>query len=180
MLVNGSGKVHLLKRDGSCEEFNSQKLAASIFRGMKKTREGGYRDALDLAIAIGIYIREGRSPCISSSAVFEMTLKVLRNLQFEQAAAEMETYRFRRVQRRRQLRIAHADGRVTHWDKGWLAKIGGQSWRLGAGAARIIAAEVEAELLTDRQDIAFRQDVLELFNQRVAAYGLADAVPVEQ
>jgi YD repeat-containing protein len=186
--VNGSRTVRILKRDGTSEDFHSHKLAGSIARGMRSCGEGSYRDAVDLAGAISIYVRQGwQCPCISSPAVFEMTLKVLRHVQFTAAADAMEAYRLQRTSSRRLIRIAHADGRVTHWDKGWLARIGAQSWKIGPGTARIIAAEVEQELLasvalpdraTGLQEILLRQDVLELFNRRVAEYGLADAVPV--
>ena len=195
--MNGSRTVRILKRDGSSEVFHSSKLAGSIFRGMRTSGEGSYPDAIDLAVAIGIYVQQGcQCPCVSSSAVFEMTLKVLRHVQFIAAADAMENYRVWRTSRRRQLRITHADGRVTHWDKGWLARVGAQSWKIGPGTARIIAADVEQELLTNaanvanisnaalpanrtgRQEVFLRQDVLELFNRRVAEFGLADAVPV--
>lgn len=172
----GSRTIRVLKRDGSVEEFSPYKLAAAIWRALSG-RGGQYRDAADLALAIGVYLDRGQWACISSAAVFEMTVKVLRRVHFDEAAAALESCRASRAARRRRLRIDHG-GQVTYWEKGWLVRLGSQSWQLSPQTARIIAGHVESSLLSQPGRVIPRADATDLFNQCVAEYGLADAVPV--
>ena len=80
--------------------------------------------------------------------------------------------------RRQQVRIQHSDGRVTYWDKTWLAQQARGSWDLSRLAARILAGYIEREVLDSGAETVGRGAVLERLNATVAAYGLADAVPV--
>jgi hypothetical protein len=175
--MDGSRTIRLLKRDGTAEDFDPHKLAVAIWRALSR-RGGQYQDAADLAIAIGIYLQRGPWRVISSAAVFEMTVKVLRRVHFDAAAVAMESFRAARAVGRRRLRVDHGDGKVTCWEKGWLARVGSKSWQLAPQTARILAALVERDLLSQGGRIATRVDVTDRFNQYVAEYGLADAVPV--
>lgn len=176
-MIDGSGTIRVLKRDGSVEEFDHHKLAAAIWRAMIPNG-GEFRDAVDLAAAIAGYLHRGQWACVSSAGVFEMTVRVLRRVAYDAAADGMEEFCRRRNGRRKRLRIEHDGGQITYWDKGWLARLGGQSWKLSAPAARVIAGQVERELLDGCQHVVSRAHISDLFNNLVAQYGLADAVPV--
>lgn len=169
--------IRVIKRDGSFEAFDLAKLAASIW-GAMKSRHGSYFDAMELAKAVSVYIERMDWPIVSSAAIFEMTLKVLRRVYFtDSARAYEEAHQFRKS-RRKQFRIVHGNGRVTMWDKSWLAKVACRSWQLSPGTARILAGHVEAQLLSDGGRWISRNDAIATLNELVAQFGLADAVPV--
>lgn len=171
--------VRVLKRDRTAEDFSQAKLAASLWRAMQETTCGTYRQAHDLAGAIELYIVRNGWTCLSTAAVFEMAVKVLRRVHLGRTALAMESFRFARSARRRKLRVAHQADKTTYWEKGWLAKVGCQSWGLLPSTARIIAGCVEAELLGGEDHILLREYVLDRFNHYVSQFGLADAVPVQ-
>ena len=151
--MNGSRTIRVLKRDGRTEALDLSKLAAAMWRAMCSITPGSargvtpasgrYRDALDLADAIGIYLRRTNRTCVSSAAIFEMTLKVLRRVRLSDAA----------------------DART--------------SWHVSDTTARIVAAELESDLLGDGERTMERTEVIDRLNVRIAELGLADAVPVE-
>lgn len=177
--MSGSRMVRVLKRDGSAEDFRSRKLALSIWRALSRSgRE--YTDAADLAAAIEMYLTHRQCQCISSAAVFEMTVKVLRRVLFFSAADAMEAHSRARSAGRKGLRLRHAMGQESAWDKSWLAKLACRSWELTPTTGRIIAGLVEAELLAIGPKRVDRGEVLDRMNACVAALGLADAVPVRQ
>jgi hypothetical protein len=177
--LNGSGKVRVVKRDGSAEPFSRRKLAAAMWRVMAGTR-GQFRDAVELARAVEIYLTRQRCLCVSSAAVLEMAVKVLRRVGLGAAADALEFHHSWRKIRRRRLRVHHDGGRVTGWDKSWLAKFVCRSWDVLPATGRIVAALMESDLLGEPRQHIGRQDVIARMNECVAALGLADAVPVRQ
>jgi hypothetical protein len=169
--------IRVMKRDGGFERFNEAKLAGSMWAAMKG-REGGHEDARELARAVTCHLHRTGQSCITTKAVFEMTLKVLRRVRLWEVARAMEMARQRRRAGRKLLRVLHDGGHMTLWDKSWLATLAAHSWHLSSSCSRILAAMIERELLTDPTQTVHRQDLLERVNTYVAAYGLADAVPV--
>jgi hypothetical protein len=177
--VNGSRKVRVLKRDGSAEDFSRRKLAASMWRAMKGAG-GEFRDAAELAKAVEIYLVRRRSMCTSSAAILEMTVKVLRRVCLPSAADSLEAHHAWRAGGRKRLRVRHEGGRVTRWDKSWLAKFVCRSWDVLPVTGRIVAGMLELELLAEGRREFDREEVIARMNGYVAALGLADAVPVRQ
>jgi len=177
--VNGSRKVRVVKRDGSVEDFSRRKLAASMWRAMKGAC-GEFRDAVELTRAVEIYLVRRRCLCASSAAVMEMTVKVLRRVGLPAAADAMENHHSWRALRRKRLRLHHGGGRVTGWDKSWLAKFVCRSWGVLPVTGRIVAGMLESELLAEDRRQFTREEVIARMNGYVASLGLADAVPVRQ
>ncbi len=170
--------IRVIKRDGGIEAFDLAKLTASIW-GAMRSRQGCYFDAMELAKAVSVYVERMDWPTVSSAGVFEMTLKVLRRVHFtDSARAYEEAHQFRKS-RRKQFRVVHGNGRVTMWDKSWLAKVACRSWQLSPGTARILAGHVEAKLLSGGGRRISRNDAIAMLNELVAQFGLADVVPVE-
>jgi len=177
--VDGSRTIRVIKHSGGVEDFDRRKLAAALYRAMARTA-GTADDARELAWAIEIYLeRSGRS-CVSSAAVLEMGLKVLRRVRLPDAAEALETHRGERARRRRAFRVYHGGGKVTVWDKTWVCELARVCWCVSPAASRIVAAEVEQRLLSRPGGRAARQEVVDLLNRCIAAFGLADAVPVPQ
>lgn len=175
----GSWKVQVRKRDGSREPFSAGKLAGSVLRALPDAR-AWVCDVQRLAEAVGIYLRRCRRRRISSAALFEMMVQVLRQSGLAGAAGAMSAHRVARRRRRRRLRVRHAGGQVTRWEKGWVGQLAQRVWLLSPAAARIVAGQVEEALTAGQGELVDRDDVLGLLNECVAAYGLADAMPVRQ
>lgn len=176
--MNGSRTVRVLKRDGTVESFDARRLAGAMWRAVG---HGGcsFRGITVLASAVEIYIRRRSDRRVQTSAIFEMTVKVLRRVGLMEGAVAMETYHIWRKMRRQGVRIAHGGGKVSLCEKSWLVRLARQSWNLSPVAARIIAGEVEMELLRGRATLVPREVVVEMINARVAGFGLADAVPLQ-
>jgi hypothetical protein len=165
------------KRDHRCEPFSADKLAGSMRRAMAGNPDA-LRQTAELSKAIEIYLRRQRKRIVSSAAVFEMTLKALRRVHQGPAAEVMEMHRSLRCSRRRLLRVSQEDGQITRWDKSWLAKLATTMWGVSNTTGRILAGDVEMELLPQEPTIIPREKVLGILNDQVVAVGLADAVPV--
>ncbi|MBN1554358.1 MAG: hypothetical protein JXA11_06410 [Phycisphaerae bacterium] len=172
-----SRKTRVRKRDGSVEEFSAAKLAGALRRVLDRL-EGARADAYDLAAGVGLYLRRTRQSLVSSSAVFNMLTKVLRRVGLGDAAELMELHRTLRMVRRRLLRIRHDDGCSTQWDKSWLAMLAERMWHVSRGTARILAAEIELHLLPQEEREISREEIVELLNDQVSQWGLAEPVPV--
>ena len=169
--------VRVRKRDGSFERFDEAKLAGAMWAAMYR-RQGQHEDARELARAVKCYLHRTGQASVTSTAVFEMTLKVLRRVRLWEVARAMEVARQRRKAGRKLLRVLHDGGHMTLWDKSWLATVAAHSWHLSSGCSRILAAQIERDLLTDPTQTVHRADLLDRVNEYVTAYGLADAVPV--
>ena len=168
--------IWVLKKDGTAEAFDRRKLAAAIWRAMSRTR-ASYDHAARLAEAIETYIRRSRTRCVSSAAVFEMTLKALKYVGIPDAAESAEEYAQWRGLLRKQLRIRHEGDRLTMWEKSWLFEFAQRGWQVSRRTARIFAGQVEEDLLRSGQTVVHRADVIEALNRMMAEYGLADALP---
>jgi len=177
--VNGSGTIRVVKRDGVFEPFDRGKLAAAMCMAMD---DCPYRrvDSEELACAIEIYLQRKGWVSVSSAAVFEMVLKTFRRVRMDIPAAILETHHTWRARMRTGIRVLYDDGRKAMWDKGWLVKLICSSWRLGRTTARILAGQMENQLLEARVHIVRRTELIRRINALVAAYGLADAVPLGQ
>lgn len=175
--MNGSGKVLVLKRDGGKEPFDALKLSASLLRVIQPVG-GTLRQANDLAGAIELYLTRSNMDGISSTALFEMALKVLRRVGFAKSAQTLEGHHFWRAMQRVQCSVRHDTGQATLFDKGWLASFASRSWYVSQSVARIVAGQLENELLEMVPIELSRGDLVEMLNNRMAAFGLADAVPV--
>lgn len=176
--MDGAATIQVLKRDGGAELFAREKLAGAMCRVMRG-RGGTLQDATDLAEAIELQLGR-RSPRVSSAAIFEMVVKVFRRVRLFAAAKAIEHHRAWRRSRRAKMRILHEEGTVTAWDKAWLAKLAESGWGVSATVARIIAGQIESEMLAADTLVITRAGALDILNARVAALGLADAVPVQQ
>ena len=174
--MSGSRTIQVLKRDGTAEAFDHRKLAAAIWRAMSR-KSATYEHARRLGEAVETYIIRKGNLCVSSSAVFEMTLKALRYVGLPKAAESAETYRAWRSLLRQQLRIKHKEGQLTLWDKNWLLQFASRSWHISPATARILAGKIEVDLLRSGESIVPRHKVIDLLNRSVTEYGLADAVP---
>ncbi|MDP7287003.1 MAG: ATP cone domain-containing protein [Phycisphaerae bacterium] len=177
--MNGSRTIRVVKRDGTSESFDRAKLASAMYKGM---RGGGQSlsEARELALAIDIYLHQRAWKTVSSAAVFEMVIKTFRQVGMDLPAAIMETHHTWRIRKRRNMKIRYPDGLTALWDKGWLVKLICRSWHLGKPVGRVLAGDIEASLLyADTVGLIERDSLIEKVNTLVAAYGLADAVPVE-
>ena len=175
--MSGSGTIRIVKRDGTQEPFDAGKLATSMFQGMRQT-SGRYCDAWQLAEAIESHLRRRKNRRTSSDAVFEMAVEVLRRSGFTTAGYVLQAHRSWRLLRRQRLQVRHEGGRATLWDKSWLSQLAQGSWFLAPTTGRILAGQIEQILLAAEIKVVPRQDVVEMLNELVVQYGLADAVPV--
>ena len=175
--MSGSRMIRVRKRTGGDEPFDVAKLTRAIWRGVQHTG-GRYCDALDLAEAIRIHLRRTDTRDISSEELFETVLQVLKRVRMTEAGKVLDRHRRRRATRREGLVVFHGPGRATLWDKAWLGEHVRRAWRLSPTTARIIAGVIEAEMLEAYETVVTRDQVLQRMNACVAAFGLADAVPV--
>ncbi len=171
-----SRTIRVRKRDGNIEAFDVGKVAG-VFRRALAHLPGECVEGGELARAVHLYLLRTNRRSISSSAVFEMAVKALHRVQRGEAAEMLELHRTLRNVRRRLLRIRHADGRVTQWDKTWLAEWTRHVWRVSRRTARMLAGEVEYDLLPQEETDLSREEVIDRLNEQVAQWGLAEAVP---
>ncbi len=175
--MNGSGMIRVLKRDGTIEPFDTRKLAGAIWRAMRGM-PGRYEDACQLALAMKIYIDRDTVKVVSSGAIFEMAVKVLRRVSLAEAAETLRMHRGQTHAWRHVMRVQHYSGAVTYWDKAWLSELACKSWYLMPRTGRLIAAQIEEQLRrANRTDIS-RGELVEMVNRCVTELGLGDAVPV--
>jgi len=175
--MHGSRTIRITKRDGTHEAFDRRKFAGALWRAMDG--RGGCPELADhLAEAVELYLRCRSRRRTSSAALFEMAVRVLRAVHLPAALEAFERHQVRRADRRRRLTLHHDNGKVTLWDKSWLAEHARRSWNVSRTTARIIAGHIEAELLRRRLAMVTREDVVAMLNAQMAQFGLADAVPV--
>ncbi len=176
--MNGSRTIRVVKRDEREEAFEADRLAASMYQAMLRTA-GSFYDASQLALAIGMHLERNGPDVIRSADLFQLCLDVLRRVRLTAAAERLEAHREWRQRRRQALRVRHDGGQVTLWDKSWVGDLASRTWHLSPRAGRVIAAQIEAELLGSTCRDVPRRDVEEAISERVVAFGLADAVPLE-
>ena len=174
-----SGTISVRKKNGQIQPFDTGKLAGCIWRSVDAVG-GEYQLAWEIARAVEIYLRRKDRDEVTSSAVFEMCLKALRRVKIGEAAEVMELQSALRSIRRRLLRIDHGNGKISHWDKNWLVTLGRQIWQLSVETVRIIASEIELEILPSQQEkVLTREEICKILNEKVVQFGLADALPVD-
>ncbi|MBN1942295.1 MAG: hypothetical protein JW849_03275 [Phycisphaerae bacterium] len=172
-----SRKIRVRKRDGSIEEFNAAKLAGVLRRVLDRL-EGVRTDADNLAGGMYLYLQRTRRTIVTSAAVFGMLVKILRRIQLGDAAELFELHRTLRMVRRRLLRVRHDNGCTTRWDKSWLAVLAERTWHVSRPTARILAGEIELCILPQEEAEIARGAILDLLNEQVSQWGLAEPVPL--
>ena len=170
--------IKVRKRDGSVETFDEQRLRGVIARGITAA-DGDFTLSGELASAIHFYLRKSRQYLITSSALFEMTLKAMQRVNMHTAARRLELHHSALEMRRRLLRISHGERTTTLWDKSWLAEFACRSWNVSRRTGRILAGEVENAILRDSGTVVPRSEIIAMLNELVGQFALADAVPVE-
>ena len=162
----------MLKRDGGAEAFDRAKLRGCLLRVLPAGRADVYfADAL--AEGIACYLRRGGVRCVSSAAILEMVLTVLRAVGMGAPTAALERRHAARLALRATLVIRHDRGRRTAWSKDWLVRQACSRWGLGRTAARIVAGQIEQSLLRRPPRDLSRSAVMKMLTARVADYGLA-------
>ena len=167
----------MIKRDGTDEPFDARKLAGAMLRVIPHAAPGACH-APQLALAIRAYLRRSEWLYVPSEAVFAMAVEVLNRCGMDASAEAFDAHRTRREQRRQEVRVLHEGGRITLWDKSWLSELAQRSWFVSAPTGRILAGQVEERLLAGGRRVVPRGEVLDMLNELVAHYGLADAVPL--
>jgi hypothetical protein len=167
----------VIKRDGSLEPFDIERLAGTLWRGLYAVG-GSISDARQLAAAIATHLYRRRCEEILSDELFELVLKALRRIRFAEASELLLLHRTLRDTRREQVQVRHDGGHLTRWDKSWLVRLAEELWPVSHRTARIIAGEVEDRLLVPDRTEVDREKILGLLNRKMCELGLADAVPV--
>lgn len=175
----GSRTIQVRKRDGTQEPFDRLKLAGALWRPMQATG-GRYCDARDLASAIELHLQRTRRETISSLALFEMVLTVLRRVRMADAGEALQVHRLCRTAGRKSLMVRHEGANLTMWDKSWLSEHVRRAWGLSQKTARLIASHVEADLLESDEVLISRGEVIAMMNECVGQFGLADAMPLHR
>jgi len=93
------------------------------------------------------------------------------------AAERLAAHRRHRARRRRRLRVRHAGGALTRWDKSWLRQVARRKWDLRPATAAVLARDTERALLERGTGVVDRADVLDMLTACAAAYGLTQTVP---
>jgi len=177
--MSTSRKIVVVKRDGEYELFNTGKLAATVWRGVERT-DGHYNDAIELARAVRIYLRRRAVVETSSRVIQDLMLRAMRKVNMNEAAVLVELHSILRDERRKDFTVLHEKGGSAEWDKSWVASLISRMWHISRIASRIIAGEIEMELLEQAGRVVKRGEVIKMLNAKVTQYGLADAVPVRQ
>ena len=178
LAVARSGKIHILKRDGTIEPFDLYKLRGSLLRVLP-AEEGNVLRAEAMAAAVRCYLLQRGLQCASSAAILEMVLTALRLMGWHGAAARLEQRHIARSALRSRLALQYHDGRLTAWSKEWLVQHARSHWLLGRTAARILAGQVEQHLLDRGARQVDRRTIMKALEWLVGAYGLATPVPAE-
>jgi hypothetical protein len=168
--MRGSRTIQVLKRAGAAEPFSVQKLRLCLWRALECRGEMLLR-AHYLAEAVVVYLRRNRHRVVTSGALLEMAIRVLRQTGHGEAADALEAHHCRRLAARGRLVLVHPTGRRSRWDRNWLAEQIRHRWGIGRSAARALSATVEDDLLPHEGAIA-RQAVLDLASRRLDEFGL--------
>lgn len=174
--MSGSGTILVLKRDGTAERFDHHKLRGCMLRAMRAADEDTHVGEA-LARAVGCYLLRRGIRCVSSGAVLEMVLTVLRVAGLDEAKARLEQRHAARLALRGGLRLHHDNGVCTAWSKQWLVQQGRSQWGLGRPTARILAGQVEQALMRRRGRDVSRSDAIRMLARSAAAYGLVTTAP---
>lgn len=169
--MKGSGTIRVLKRAGTTEGFCAERFRSCLWRVMQPFG-GRFQQADALADAVVLYLRRAGCRIVTTRALLEMALRVLRKTDHGPAADALAArHRWRRAARRRLL-VAHENGRQCPWERHWVTQQIQRRWAVTRSAALAISADIEHELLAGESPVR-RQTVLDLIDERVENYGLA-------
>ena len=177
--MSTSRKIVVVKKDGFKEPFDQGKLASSIWKGISRTGRN-YRDAMALSRAIFVYLQRKAVAEVSSHEVGVLMLRALKKVGMGDGGVVIELHSILRNEHRSEFVVIHTNGSSTTWDKSWVALLVSQMWHISRNVARIIAGEIEMELLEQNGRMIHRDEVVARLNDKVSQYGLADAVPAWQ
>ena len=104
--MKGSRTIFVLKRDGSVEPFDKNKLRACLLRVLPP-HEGCADRALALASAVRCYLLRRRERCATSAAVLEMVMAALRAVNLPLTAERLEEWHSARLSMRNRLTLRH-------------------------------------------------------------------------
>jgi len=169
--VRASSTIWVLKRNETIEAFDRQKFRGCLFRALR----GGRRDAHwagALAHAVECFLRRRRVRCLSSAAVLEMAVVALASVGRTASARNLEARHAARLKMRQRLTVRHGSGVRTAWSKDWLVRRAAAEWGLGRTGARVLAGQIEQNLIArDGREVS-RARVVQMLAQYVSAYGL--------
>ena len=141
-----SRMITVLKRDGSLEPFTPEKLRAALMRVLPEGVDSFGRASV-LTSTIECYLLSHGPRFVSSGALLEIALAALRAIHLERSARQWEQHHSRRWQLRRQLVIHHNSSGDSDWSKNWLVSHLCAHWSLGRPTARVLAGQVEQQLM---------------------------------
>ena len=166
----------VVKRDGTKEPFDALRVRGCLLRVIDP-EEASFAHADALAWAIRCYLRRRRIRCVSSAALLEMLLSVLRGVGMADSAGRLEAHYAARARFRSRLRVDHGEA-CTAWSKQWLVEHARRQWALPRPVARILAGRIEFELMERQTDRVARGELMEMLASEVAAWGLIAACPL--
>ncbi len=169
--MNGSGTIHVLKRDNSTEPLAPAKLRLCLWRGLSGSG-GRFEQAQWLTDAIAAHLRRAGQPTISSGALFEMAVNALRATGHRSAAAAVEAHHQWRQRARRSLAVRNELGLATAWDRGWLTDTLADRWALSRPTARALSGILEDDLLGSIDELPERA-LLDRADELIEQFGLA-------
>ncbi|MHC4716943.1 MAG: ATP cone domain-containing protein [Planctomycetota bacterium] len=164
--------ICVLKRDGTSEPFDRYKLRGCLLGLLKSLGEELWHAEV-LSSAVGQYLRRRGIRCITSAALLEMVLTALRISGLGDVGGELERRHRARLGMRNRLVLDHGSGVRTAWSKDWLVGRLRARWGLGRAAARVLAGEVELDLMARGSTRIGREEVARMLTERVASCGLA-------
>lgn len=171
--------ISVIKRDGSTEGFERLKVRSCLMRALAGEIDGLYQADV-LSSALEFYLHRRKLRCISSPALMEMVLTALKAAGQKRAARRMERFHARRMGLRGRLVLHHGFGPPTAWSKEWLAHHARSLYDLGATAARILAGDVELQLLRRRRREIGRGEVMRMLHREAQAFGLTALSPATE
>ena len=171
-----SRKIDVIKRDGSLEPFDVNKLAASIRR---VSRYDEYHHAVGFAEGIRVHLLRKGILTVGTDDILEMVQKIMAERE-SHAMITMELHSRLRQEIRKDIFIKHENDTCVAWDKSWAAGLIHRTWDVSMSVSRIFAGEIEMELLENARSVFDRDELVRMMNEMVMAFGLADAVPVRQ
>ena len=168
----------VVKRGGKAEVFETAKLRRCLAAGMEGC-DCDTRLADALARAVKLHLRDwtGAAPP-TTDYVFRCVRAALMETGLECAALKLSRHRRQRAARRRKLIVLdnRACGAVrVPWRKAAVAQTLETLYELGHSVARILAGEIERQVLGLEYDVISTALIAELTRSELLAWGLADA-----
>jgi transcriptional regulator NrdR family protein len=172
VVVVCSGKIHVLKRDGTIEPFDPFKLCGCLLRALPHRERSVFR-AGALSEAVGCYLLRRGLRCVSSAALLEMALTALRAVGLTGGAWRLEQRHALRSTMRSRTTFCHGRHQPSAFSKEWLVKYACRRWSVGRTVARILAGQIEQHLIQSGAREVSRSDIMNMLGWLAGAYGLA-------